>query len=196
MTKHNDQHTPLLKELENHYKDILNILLSPSEQEGLSNTPHRVAQTMIELTRGYKEDAIALLRDASFEEAHQKMIVVQDISFFSMCEHHLVPFFGKVHIAYIPNKHIAGLSRIAKVVDIFSHRFQVQERFTYQIMNCIRQALQPKGVMVYVTAEHMCMQMRGEEKQGTVVATTNYCGAFEAVELRNEFLSMIQTTKK
>ncbi len=194
MEAHENSNENIAQQLEKHYKDILNLLVNEAHKEGLEQTPLRVAQTMIELTRGYNQDAVAELQRGAFAEEHQKMIVVQNIPFFSMCEHHLVPFFGKVHIAYIPNKEITGFSKFAKVVDIYSHRFQVQERLTHQIMECIQQALNPLGVMVYITAEHMCMQMRGDETQGAIVSTTDYCGAFNDALLRNEFINMITQT--
>lgn len=186
----NDERT---ERLSSHYADILQLLGEDTLRQGLQQTPLRVARAMQELTRGYGEDARAQLIDAAFEEPCQQMIVVQDIPFFSMCEHHLLPFYGKVHVAYLPNRLITGLSKITRVVDIYSHRLQVQERMTRQIKECISQALQPLGVIVMVQAEHMCMQMRGEEKQKAAITTTDFCGSFEQAEHRNEFLQILKS---
>ena len=143
--------------LEEHYKHILELIGEDCNRPGLERTPQRVAQAMCELTSGYNEDPSAELINSSFKEEYQRMVIVKDIRFFSMCEHHLLPFYGKVHVAYIPNQLVTGLSKIARVVDIFSHRLQVQERFTREIKECIENALQPQGVIVFVEAEHMCM---------------------------------------
>ena len=153
-----------LDELAVHYKAILKLLGEDPEREGLLKTPMRVAKAMQILTRGYTQDPHKVLTDALFEEHYDQMVIVKDIDFFSMCEHHMLPFYGKAHVAYIPNGHITGLSKIARVVDIFSHRLQVQERLTEQIMKCINDTLKPQGVMVVIEAKHMCMQMRGVEK--------------------------------
>ena len=155
-------------ELAAHYKGILSLLGEDAEREGLIKTPERVAKAMLTLTRGYHEDPAAILNSAKFKENYNQMVIVKDIDFFSLCEHHMLPFYGKVHVAYIPNGYITGLSKIARVVDCFSHRLQVQERMTLQIKECIQQALNPLGVMVVVEAQHMCMQMRGVEKQNSV----------------------------
>ena len=144
------------------------------------------------LTRGYFQDPEATLREAMFEEKYNQMVIVKDIDFFSMCEHHMLPFYGKVHIAYIPNGFITGLSKIPRVVDIFSHRLQVQERFTQQIMDCIQNTLRPMGVMVVVEAEHMCMQMRGIEKQHSITTTSAFSGAFNQAKTREEFMNLIK----
>lgn len=154
-----------LDELAAHYKEILNLLGEDSEREGLLKTPMRVAKAMQILTRGYSQDPRKVLTDALFEETYNQMVIVKDIDFFSMCEHHILPFYGKVHVAYIPNGKITGLSKIARVVDIYSHRLQVQERLTQQIKDCIQETLNPQGVMVVIEAKHMCMQMRGVENR-------------------------------
>lgn len=162
-------------------------------REGLQRTPHRVAKAIMELTKGYDMDPVATLNSAKFAEDYDKMVLVKDIEFYSLCEHHILPFFGKVHIAYIPNGYITGLSKIPRVVDIFARRLQVQERLTQQICQCISEALNPKGVMVAIEAQHLCMQMRGVEKQGSITFTTDYSGVFaEDANLRNEFLMNIK----
>ena len=153
-----------LDELASHYKQVLTLLGEDPEREGLQKTPMRVAKAMQVLTRGYTQDPHKVLTDALFEEKYNQMVIVKDIDFFSMCEHHILPFYGKAHVAYIPNGYITGLSKIARVVDIFSHRLQVQERLTEQVMQCINDTLKPQGVMVVIEAKHMCMQMRGVEK--------------------------------
>lgn len=178
-------------ELAAHYKGILSLLGEDAEREGLIKTPERVAKAMLTLTRGYHEDPAAILNSAKFKENYNQMVIVKDIDFFSICEHHMLPFYGKVHVAYIPNGYITGLSKIARVVDCFSHRLQVQERMTLQIKECIQQALNPLGVMVVVEAQHMCMQMRGVEKQNSVTTTSDFTGAFQQAKTREEFLNLI-----
>lgn len=178
-------------ELAAHYKGILSLLGEDAEREGLVKTPERVAKAMLTLTRGYHEDPAAILNSAKFKENYNQMVIVKDIDFFSLCEHHMLPFYGKVHVAYIPNGYITGLSKIARVVDCFSHRLQVQERMTLQIKECIQQALNPLGVMVVVEAQHMCMQMRGVEKQNSVTTTSDFTGAFQQAKTREEFLNLI-----
>jgi GTP cyclohydrolase I len=148
------------------------------------------------LTRGYFQDAHQVLRDALFEEKYNQMVIVKDIDFFSMCEHHMLPFYGKAHVAYIPNGHITGLSKIARVVDIYSHRLQVQERLTEQIMHCINDTLKPQGVMVVIEAKHMCMQMRGVEKQNSITTTSAYSGVFDSMKVREEFMSLLRGESK
>ena len=180
-----------LEELAAHYKDILRLLGEDTEREGLEKTPMRVAKAMQVLTRGYQMDAHKVLTDALFKEDYRQMVIVKDIDFFSLCEHHMLPFYGKVHVAYIPNGYITGLSKIARVVDIFSHRLQVQERMTLQIKECIEQTLKPLGVMVVVEARHMCMQMRGVEKQNSITTTSDFCGAFNHAKTRQEFMNLI-----
>lgn len=185
-----------LDELAEHYKEILKLLGEDPEREGLQKTPMRVAKAMQVLTRGYTQDAHKVLTDALFAEKYDQMVIVKDIDFFSMCEHHMLPFYGKAHVAYIPNGHITGLSKIARVVDIFSHRLQVQERLTHQIMECINETLKPQGVMVVVEAKHMCMQMRGVEKQNSITTTSAYSGVFEAMKVREEFMSLLRGESK
>ena len=163
-----------LEQLAQHYREILTLLGEDPEREGLQKTPMRVAKAMQVLTRGYQMDAHEVLRQALFKEDYSQMVIVKDIDFFSLCEHHMIPFYGKVHVAYIPNGYITGLSKIARVVDIYSHRLQVQERMTLQIKECIQQTLKPLGVMVVVEARHMCMQMRGVEKQNSITTTSDF----------------------
>ena len=179
------------RELETHYKAVLALLGEDTEREGLQKTPYRVAKAMQTLTRGYAEDPKEILNSAKFKEDYRHMVIVKDIDFFSLCEHHMLPFYGKAHVAYIPNGYITGLSKIARVVDCFSHRLQVQERMTLQIRDCIQEALDPLGVMVVVEARHMCMQMRGVEKQNSVTTTSDFTGAFNQVKTREEFLNLI-----
>ncbi len=180
-----------LDDLAAHYKSILTLLGEDEEREGLLKTPMRVAKAMQILTRGYSQDPHKVLTDALFKEDYNHMVIVKDIDFFSLCEHHMLPFFGKVHVAYIPNGYITGLSKIARVVDIFSHRLQVQERMTLQIKECIEQTLHPLGVMVVVEAQHTCMQMRGVEKQNSITTTSDFSGAFNAHKTRQEFMNLI-----
>lgn len=179
------------RELETHYKAVLALLGEDTEREGLQKTPYRVAKAMQTLTRGYAEDPKEILNSAKFKEDYRHMVIVKDIDFFSLCEHHMLPFYGKAHVAYIPNGYITGLSKIARVVDCFSHRLQVQERMTLQIRDCIQEALDPLGVMVVVEARHMCMQMRGVEKQNSVTTTSDFTGAFNQTKTREEFLNLI-----
>lgn len=183
-------------ELAAHYKAILNLLGEDPEREGLKKTPMRVAKAMQILTRGYTQDPHKVLTDALFEEQYDQMVIVKDIDFFSMCEHHMLPFYGKAHVAYIPNGHITGLSKIARVVDIYSHRLQVQERLTEQIMHCINDTLKPQGVMVVIEAKHMCMQMRGVEKQNSITTTSAYSGVFDSMKVREEFMSLLRGESK
>ena len=175
-----------------HYTDILSLLGENPQREGLVKTPMRVAKAMQVLTRGYTQDAKKVLTDALFEEKYSQMVIVKDIDFFSMCEHHMLPFYGKAHVAYIPNGVITGLSKIARVVDIYSHRLQVQERLTQQIKDCIDETLHPLGVMVVIEAKHMCMQMRGVEKQNSITTTSDFCGAFNQAKTREEFMNLLR----
>ena len=181
-----------LDELAAHYHEVLKLIGEDPEREGLVKTPMRVAKAMQVLTRGYTMDAHKVLTDALFEEKYNQMVIVKDIYFFSMCEHHMLPFYGKAHVAYIPNGYITGLSKIARVVDIFSHRLQVQERLTQQIKDCIQDTLKPMGVMVVVEAKHMCMQMRGVEKQNSITTTSAFSGAFEQAKTREEFMNLLR----
>ena len=184
--------SPALEELKAHYGSILRLLGEDPQREGLLKTPERVAKAMLTLTAGYQMDPREVLRGAMFKEDYSQMVIVKDIDFFSLCEHHMLPFFGKAHVAYIPNGYITGLSKIARVVDIFSHRLQVQERMTLQIKECIQQTLKPLGVMVVVEARHMCMQMRGVEKQNSITTTSDFTGAFNQAKTRQEFMNLIQ----
>ena len=181
-----------LDDLASHYHSILSLLGEDTGREGLLKTPMRVAKAMQILTRGYTQDAHKVLLDALFEEKYNQMVIVKDIDFFSLCEHHMLPFYGKVHVAYIPNGYITGLSKIARVVDIFSHRLQVQERMTLQIKDCIQETIKPLGVMVVVEAKHMCMQMRGVEKQNSITTTSDFSGAFNQAKTREEFMKLLR----
>ncbi len=180
-----------LDELAGHYKEVLRLLGEDTEREGLLKTPLRVAKAMQFLTKGYREDPKAILEKALFHETYNHMIIVKDINFYSMCEHHMLPFYGKAHVAYIPNGTITGLSKIARVVEVFARRLQVQERMTHQIMEVIQETLKPQGVMVVVEAVHMCMQMRGVEKQNSVTTTSAFAGIFSNATTRQEFMNLI-----
>ena len=185
-----------LEQLAEHYKSIIGLLGEDSSREGLLKTPMRVAKAMQVLTRGYSQDPHKVLTDALFEEKYNQMVIVKDIDFFSLCEHHMLPFYGKAHVAYIPNGYITGLSKIARVVDIFSHRLQVQERLTQQIKECIEETLHPLGVMVVVEAKHMCMQMRGVEKQNSITTTSDFSGAFNQAKTREEFMNLVHSDSR
>ena len=187
----NPEYREGLEELAAHYHRIIELLGEDTQRDGLLKTPMRVAKAMQVLTRGYEQDAHKVLTDALFQEDYNHMVIVKDIDFFSLCEHHMLPFYGKVHVAYIPNGYITGLSKIARVVDIFSHRLQVQERMTMQIRQCIDETLHPLGVMVVVEAKHMCMQMRGVEKQNSITTTSEFSGAFSSAKTRQEFMNLI-----
>ena len=162
------------------------------QREGLQKTPRRVGEALQFLCKGYHEDPEAILRSALFEEDYRQMVVVKDIDFYSLCEHHMVPFFGKVHVAYIPNGRITGLSKIARVVDVYARRLQVQERLTTQIKDCIQNTLDPLGVMVVIEAEHLCMQMRGVQKQHAMTVTSDFTGVFNQAKTREEFMKLIK----
>ncbi len=179
------------EELAAHYSQILNLLGEDADREGLLKTPERVAKAMQFLTKGYNEDPQKVLSSAMFEEeGYKQMVIVKDIDFFSLCEHHMLPFFGKAHVAYIPNKYITGLSKIPRVVDIFARRLQIQERMTLQIKECIQNTLNPLGVMVVIEAQHMCMQMRGVEKQNSLTTTSDFTGFFQQAKTREEFINL------
>lgn len=183
--------TDKLQEIQKHYSEIIRLLGEDINREGLIKTPERVAKAMATLTRGYDMNPEAIINSAKFKEDYNQMVIVKDIQFYSLCEHHMLPFYGKAHVAYIPNGYITGLSKIARVVDVFSHRLQVQERMTTQIKECIQNALNPLGVMVVIEAKHMCMQMRGVEKQNSITTTSDISGAFNQSKTREEFLSLI-----
>ena len=191
----NERYREGIEELADHYKEVLKLLGEDPEREGLQKTPMRVAKAMQTLTKGYQMDAHKILTDALFKEDYNQMVIVKDIDFFSLCEHHMLPFYGKAHVAYIPNGYITGLSKIARVVDIFSHRLQVQERMTQQIKDCIEETLHPLGVMVVVEAKHMCMQMRGVEKQNSITTTSDFSGAFNQAKTRQEFMNLIHNNQ-
>lgn len=183
--------TDKLQEIQKHYSEIIRLLGEDVNREGLIKTPERVAKAMATLTKGYDMNPEAIINSAKFKEDYNQMVIVKDIQFYSLCEHHMLPFYGKAHVAYIPNGYITGLSKIARVVDVFSHRLQVQERMTTQIKECIQNALNPLGVMVVIEAKHMCMQMRGVEKQNSITTTSDISGAFNQSKTREEFLSLI-----
>jgi GTP cyclohydrolase I len=176
------------------YKNTLTLLGEDPEREGLVKTPERMAKAMQYITQGYHMDAKAILESAKFKEDVSEMVIVKDIELYSMCEHHLLPFFGKAHIAYIPNGYITGLSKLARVVDVYSRRLQVQERLTTQILDAIRDSLNPLGVAVVVEASHLCMMMRGVQKQNSVTTTSAFYGEFHKNTTRSEFLKLIGTT--
>lgn len=180
-----------IEELKKVVETTLEVVGEDVHREGLLKTPERVAKSILQLTEGYRQDPIAVLNSAKFKEDFSNVVTVRDIEFYSLCEHHMLPFFGRVHVAYIPDGTIVGLSKIPRVVDILSHRLQVQERFTRELCQCIQDALNPRGVMVVVEAQHMCMQMRGVEKQGAVTVTSDFKGEFENVDKRREFYASI-----
>ncbi len=174
-----------------HYRSILEAVDGEPDRGGLIDTPVRAAKAIQFMTKGYAEDPVQLLRDALFEEDYSQMVLVKDIELYSLCEHHLLPFFGKAHIAYIPSGRIVGLSKIPRVVDAFARRLQVQERLTNQIRDCLQDTLKPEGVAVVIEARHMCMQMRGVQKQNSVTTTSAFCGQFLKEETRQEFVNLI-----
>lgn len=178
--------------LSNHYKSIITLLGEDASREGLLKTPERVAKAMQFLTKGYNEDPAEILNKALFKENYRQMVIVKDIDFYSLCEHHMLPFWGKAHVAYIPNGYITGLSKIARVVEVFARRLQVQERMTLEIKECIQKTLNPLGVMVVIEAQHMCMQMRGVEKQNSTTTTSDFTGVFNQLKTREEFISLIK----
>jgi GTP cyclohydrolase I len=180
-----------IESLSSHYKSIITNLGEDVTREGLEKTPERVAKAMQYLTHGYDLNPSEILKSAMFTEDHNQMVIVKDIEVYSMCEHHMLPFFGKAHIAYIPNGQIVGLSKIPRIVDAFARRLQVQERLTDQIKNCINDTLNPHGVAVVIEAQHMCMQMRGIQKQNSFTTTSSFVGAFEKDSTRKEFISLI-----
>jgi GTP cyclohydrolase I len=175
-----------------HYGKILELLGEDTSREGLIKTPERVAKALMFLTKGYEQDPARILSSAIFIEDYKQMVIVKDIDFFSMCEHHVLPFFGKAHVAYIPNNAVTGLSKIPRIVDVFARRLQIQERMTTQIKDCIQKTLNPLGVMVVIEAQHMCMQMRGVEKQNSITTTSDFTGAFNQAKTREEFISLIK----
>jgi len=179
------------EEAKEQYKHIISDIGEDASRDGLKKTPERAAKAMQFLTQGYNQDPAEILKSAMFKESYNEMVIVKDIELYSLCEHHILPFFGKAHIAYIPNGHIVGLSKIPRIVDVFARRLQVQERLTEQILDCINDTLKPQGVAVVIEASHMCMMMRGVQKQNSVTTTSGFRGQFEKIETRNEFLKLI-----
>ena len=177
--------------LTENYKSIINHLGEDPEREGLQKTPERIAKAMQFLTQGYDQDAEAVVSSAMFTEECSEMVIVKDIEIYSMCEHHMLPFFGRAHVAYIPNGKIVGLSKIARVVDIYARRLQVQERLTQQVLHCLDNTLKPQGVAVVIEASHLCMMMRGVQKQNSVTTTSAFTGQFQTMQTRNEFINLI-----
>ncbi|KGN76472.1 GTP cyclohydrolase [Porphyromonas macacae] len=178
--------------LEEHYHEALLLLGEDPKREGLIKTPYRMAKAMRFLTKGYDQDPKEILRAAMFKEDYRQMVIVKDIDFYSLCEHHMLPFYGKAHVGYIPNGYITGLSKLPRVVDVFARRLQVQERLTTQIKECIEETLHPLGVIVVLEAQHMCMQMRGVQKQNSITTTSDFTGAFKEAKTREEFLDLIK----
>ena len=183
-----------LNKLEYHYKEILNLIGEDVNREGLIKTPKRVAKSIQFLTQGHDHDPEEILMSARFKEDYRQMVLVKDIEIFSMCEHHMIPFIGKAHVAYIPDEYITGLSKIARVVEAYSRRLQVQERLTTQIKDAIQTTLNPLGVAVVIEARHLCMAMRGIQKQHSVTTTSDFTGVFERAQTRAEFISLISTS--
>ena len=179
------------KALSEHYRKIIEALGEDTSREGLQKSPERVARAMQYLTQGYNSDPFEIMRSALFDEAHSQMVIVKDIELYSFCEHHILPFYGRAHVAYIPNGKIVGLSKIARVVDIYARRLQVQERLTTQIRDCINETLKPLGVAVVIEAKHLCMMMRGVQKQNSVTTTSAFSGEFEKQPTRDEFINLI-----
>lgn len=183
----------LTEDLKGNFKEIIAGVGEDPEREGVLNTPERAAKAMQFLTQGYSMDAEEILKKAVFEETYDEMVVVKDIELYSLCEHHMLPFFGKAHIAYIPNGKIVGLSKLPRVVDVFARRLQVQERLTNDILECLNKTLKPRGVAVVIEAVHLCMMMRGVQKQNSATTTSGFRGQFKEIETRNEFLKLISS---
>ncbi len=183
----------VIGELEGHYREIIRLLGEDPTREGLQKTPERVAKAMAFLMKGYDEDPREIILSARFKEDYKQMVIVKDIELYSMCEHHMMPFFGKAHVAYIPNGYITGLSKIARVVEAYARRMQVQERLTVQIRDCVQEALSPMGVAVVIEASHTCMQMRGVQKQNSVTTTSAFTGVFmQQLKTREEFIQLVK----
>lgn len=191
--KYSEKTTNILKE---NYRNILQEIGEDPNREGLIKTPERAAKAFQFLTHGYNQDPKEILESALFSDSYNEMVIVKDIELYSQCEHHLLPFFGKVHIAYIPNKHIVGLSKLPRVVDVFARRLQVQERLTHQVLECIDEVLNPFGVAVVIEARHMCMMMRGVQKQNSITTTSAFTGQFKKAETRHEFLKLIHSERR
>ncbi|WP_106792996.1 GTP cyclohydrolase I FolE [Aquimarina sp. Aq78] len=179
------------EEVKEKFESIIEDLGEDIKREGIVKTPERAAKAMQFLTQGYHQDPAEILKSAMFKEGYDDMVIVKDIELYSLCEHHMLPFFGKAHIAYIPDGHIVGLSKLPRIVDVFARRLQVQERLTHDILECINNTLKPKGVAVVIEASHMCMMMRGVQKQNSVTTTSGFRGQFEKIETRSEFLRLI-----
>lgn len=179
--------------LTKHYREIITVLGEDVNREGIVRTPERASKVIQFLTSGYNQDTTKILKSAMFAEPYHDMVIVKDIELYSLCEHHILPFFGKAHIAYIPDGYIVGLSKITRIVDVFSRRLQVQERLTHDILECINDTLKPKGVAVVIEASHLCMMMRGVQKQKSVTTTSGFRGQFEKIETRSEFLKLISS---
>lgn len=192
MSKHFEENNiQVTEKIRSNYEEIINYLGEDATREGLLKTPERAAKAIKFLTQGYGQDASEVLKSAMFKESYDEMVIVKDIELYSLCEHHILPFFGKAHIAYIPDGYIVGLSKIPRIVDIFARRLQVQERLTEEILDCIHNTLKPRGVAVVIEAAHMCMMMRGVQKQNSVTTTSGFKGAFQNIETRTEFLKLI-----
>ena len=185
---------PITDEIKINFTKIIDLLGEDTDREGLEKTPLRAAKAMKFLTEGYEKDPRQILQSAMFNEDYNEMVIVKDIELYSLCEHHMLPFFGKAHIAYIPNGKIVGLSKIPRVVDVFSRRLQVQERLTEQVLDCINETLEPIGVGVVIEASHMCMMMRGVQKQNSTTTTSGFRGSFKETDTRNEFLKLITSS--
>lgn len=190
--KYDEQTTEKLKK---NYHEILSLIGEDPTREGLVKTPERAAKAIQFLTQGYDQDPKAVIQGALFHEDYSEMVIVKDIELYSQCEHHMLPFFGKAHIAYIPNKKIVGLSKLPRVVDIFARRLQVQERLTHEILECIDEALSPQGVAVVIEARHMCMMMRGVQKQNSITTSSAFTGQFKEAETRAEFMKLIHSSR-
>ena len=185
---------PIADEIKNNFERIIDLLGEDKDREGLKKTPLRAAKAMKFLTQGYKIEPKQILQNALFDEDYNEMVIVKDIELYSLCEHHMLPFFGKAHIAYIPDGKIVGLSKIPRVVDVFSRRLQVQERLTEQVLDCINETLEPIGVGVVIEASHMCMMMRGVQKQNSTTTTSGFRGSFKETDTRNEFLKLVSSS--
>ena len=184
---------PITDQIKSYFEEIIQLLGENKNREGLLKTPERASKALKFLTEGYEKDPEQILQSAMFQEDYNEMVIVKDIELYSLCEHHLLPFFGKAHLGYIPNGHIVGLSKLPRIVDIFSRRLQVQERLTEQILDCINSTLNPKGVAVVIEASHMCMMMRGVQKQNSTTTTSGFRGAFKDADTRNEFLNLVKS---
>ena len=184
---------PITDQIKSYFEEIIDLLGENKNREGLLKTPERASKALKFLTAGYEKDPEQVLQSAMFQENYNEMVIVKDIELYSLCEHHMLPFFGKAHLAYIPNAHIVGLSKLPRIVDIFSRRLQVQERLTEQILDCINSTINPKGVAVVIEASHMCMMMRGVQKQNSTTTTSGFRGAFKDTDTRNEFLNLVKS---